>query len=354
MGTDEKYMFRCLELARLGVSYTAPNPMVGAVLVHGGRIIGEGYHQQYGQAHAEVHCINSVAEADRPLIAASTLYVSLEPCAHHGKTPPCADLVIAHQIPKVVVGCRDPFSAVNGKGIDKLQQTGIAVTVGVLEDDCRQLNKRFFIFHTRHRPYIVLKWAQTANGKIAAGGGERLMISNGISNRLVHQWRSEEMAILVGTNTALLDDPELTNRLWSGKSPVRMVVDRHLRLPAHLKLFSGKPPAIIFNTRTHTANPDLSGEHTIYYQLTPGEDMIHQVSNACVQLGIQSILVEGGASLLQSFIAAGYWDELRVITNESLYVEGGLNAPQLPACTLLHTDRLLNDRIDYFAPSRQV
>ena len=250
-------MHRCLELAGHGSGYVSPNPMVGAVLVHSGRIIGEGYHQRYGQAHAEVNCIDSVSETDRRLIGESTLYVSLEPCAHFGKTPPCTDLIIKHKIPKCVVGCRDPFKEVDGKGIEKLRAAGVHVEVGVLEKECKELNKRFFTFHTEHRPYIILKWAQTGDGFIAGplnpsaswrrtfeDSGEtkviqeRLLISNEYSNRLVHKWRSEEASILVGTNTALLDDPELTTRLWTGPSPVRIVLDMNLRLPSSLKMFN--------------------------------------------------------------------------------------------------------------------
>ena len=231
-------MHRCLELAQLAAGNTAPNPMVGSVLVHNDKIIGEGYHQVYGQAHAEVNCISSVKPEHQGLIPQSTIYVSLEPCAHFGKTPPCADLIIKHQIPKVVVGCRDPFVQVNGKGIEKLQAAGIEVTVGVLEKECKELNKRFFTFHTEHRPYIILKWAQTADLKIAAEDYGRVLISNAQSNRIVHKWRSEEMAILVGTNTALFDDPELNTRLWPGGHPIRLVVDMNLRLPSSLKLFN--------------------------------------------------------------------------------------------------------------------
>ncbi len=241
---DESFMHRCLELARLGAGYVAPNPMVGAVLLHEGRIIGEGWHKEYGKAHAEVNCINAVKESERQFISQSTLYVSLEPCAHHGKTPPCTDLIIRHKIPRVVIGCRDSFKEVDGKGIEKLKAAGIEVETAVLEQECRELNKRFFTFHTKQRPYIILKWAQTSDGFIAplippkVGISEpqtqRLFISNEYSNILVHQWRSEEAAIMVGTNTALLDNPELTTRLWPGPSPVRLVIDLNLRLPDSL------------------------------------------------------------------------------------------------------------------------
>ncbi|HEY2720248.1 MAG TPA: bifunctional diaminohydroxyphosphoribosylaminopyrimidine deaminase/5-amino-6-(5-phosphoribosylamino)uracil reductase RibD, partial [Chitinophagaceae bacterium] len=225
------YMHRCLDLARLGAGHVAPNPMVGAVLVHDERIIGEGYHQQYGGPHAEPNCIASVKKEEQHLISESILYVSLEPCAHYGKTPPCADLIIKNKIPRVVIGCFDPFEEVNGKGIEKLKGAGIDVLVGILEHECKKLNKRFFLYYQQHRPYIILKWAQSSNQKIGAGAGNRTYISNEFTNRLVHKWRSEEAAILVGTNTALQDDPELTTRSWIGNNPRRLVMDMDLKLP---------------------------------------------------------------------------------------------------------------------------
>lgn len=346
-------MWRCLELARLGAGFTAPNPMVGAVLVHEGRIIGEGYHQLYGKAHAEVNCIDSVRQEDVPLISRSTLYVSLEPCAHYGKTPPCADLVLRMGIPRVVVGCRDPFPQVNGKGIEKLLAAGVEVTVGVLEAECITLNKRFFTFNTLHRPYIVLKWAQSANGRIgggiAAGGiGEvgaagRVFISNDYTNRLVHKWRGEEAAILVGTRTALADDPSLTVRLWSGPDPVRLVIDKELRLPVSLKLFDGKAKTIVFNNLRHE-----EGENLSYYQLAGDSSLVHQLVMALYQLKIQSVLVEGGGRLLQSFIDEGYWDEARVITNNELELPGGIPAPVLNNPQPISHEFLFSDTIRYY------
>ncbi|MEJ0080771.1 MAG: bifunctional diaminohydroxyphosphoribosylaminopyrimidine deaminase/5-amino-6-(5-phosphoribosylamino)uracil reductase RibD [Puia sp.] len=236
---DDIFMERCLKLAELGAGYTSPNPLVGAVLVHKGKIIGEGYHQQYGGPHAEVNCLDSVKEADRSLIPDSSLYVSLEPCVHHGKTPPCTDLILREKIRRVVIGCRDPFSEVNGKGIEKLLAHGVQVNYPVLDEQSKELNRRFITFHQQKRPYVILKWAQSANHKMAGMSGRREMISNQYSSRLVHKWRSEEAGILVGTNTALLDNPELTVRLWDGKNPVRIVVDLGLRLPDSLKLFDG-------------------------------------------------------------------------------------------------------------------
>lgn len=341
---DQLYMQRCIDLARLGAGKVAPNPQVGAVLVHNGRIIGEGYHQEYGQAHAEVNCINSVSAEDQKLIPSSTIYVSLEPCAHFGKTPPCSDLIIQKRIKKAVIGCRDPFVEVNGKGIEKLQQAGVEVVTGVLEQECKELNKRFFTYHTQHRPYIILKWAQTANGKIAAGSDKRLLISNEYTNRLVHQWRTEEAAILVGTNTALLDNPALDNRLWMGKKPVRLVLDLSLRLPQTLKIFDRQQKTIIFNRVQHKEEGNL-----MYYQLKDETDLVEQIMHAAYELNIQSILVEGGARLLQSFIDAGYWDEARVITNEALKVADGLSAPLLTSPVEIRSEKIINDTIRYYS-----
>ena len=393
-------MRRCLDLARLGAGHVAPNPMVGSVLVYSNpdtgeeRIIGEGYHEKYGEKHAEANCIASVKEADLPLIARSTIYVSLEPCAHYGKQPPCADLIIDRQIPRVVVGCRDPFPQVNGKGIEKLLAAGVEVMVGVLESDCVGLNRRFFTFHTRHRPYILLKWAQSVDGKIGgtAGGGsagdddagngrsggghaekgqpwavqaERTFISNDYSNRLVHKWRSEEAAILVGTRTALADDPALTVRYWNGPDPIRLVIDKELRLPASLRLFDGKVRTIVFNLLKHQdsnygefAAIRSTGQGAAeagdvpwkveYYQLSPDTSLVHQIAIALQQLNIQSVLVEGGARLLQSFIDEGYWDEARVITNGEMLLPGGIPAPQLPDLRPVQIERLVSDTVRYY------
>lgn len=327
----------------MGAGYVAPNPMVGAVLVCEDRIIGEGYHQLYGKAHAEVNCIASVRPEDVRLIPLSTLYVSLEPCAHHGKTPPCADLIIEKRIPRVAVGCRDPFPQVNGKGIEKLQAAGIGVTVGVLEKECSELNKRFFHFHTRRQPYIILKWAQTANGRIAGSGDSRLLISNELTNRLVHKWRSEEAAILVGPRTALLDDPALTARLWTGPDPIRLVIDKDLQLPENLQLFNGKVRTIVFNNHKHEDNGPLQ-----YYQLSGDSSLIQQLVLALHQLKIQSVLVEGGARLLQSFIDEDQWDETRVVTNDVLEVPAGLPAPRLQHARIVSRESLLSDTIRYY------
>lgn len=345
---DEYYLRRCLQLARLGAGAVAPNPMVGAVLVHNDRIIGEGYHMQYGQAHAEVNCINSVSEADVHLIPQSTIYVSLEPCAHWGKTPPCANLITDKKISRVVVGCRDPFEAVNGKGIEKIRVAGIAVTVNVLETACRQLNQRFFTFHTKKRPFIILKWAQTADGKIAATGKERLKISSDLTNRLVHKWRSEEMGILVGTNTALLDNPQLNNRLWTGHSPIRMVLDTALRLPNTLHLFDQQQKTVVL-----TSLPQKEKDNLLYHTLDEQLPLTSAICQACYALNIQSVLIEGGAQLLQAFIAAGLWDEARIITNRHLYIGAGVPAPSLSHHLLQATEQVDTDTIAYFSNLQQ-
>jgi len=247
LSIDEQYMSRCIELAKLAAGQVAPNPMVGAVLVYEDKIIGEGYHKKYGEPHAEVNCINSVLAENKDLIEKSTIYVSLEPCSHYGKTPPCVDLIIKNKIKKIVIGCKDIYKEVAGKGIEKLKNSGAEVIVDILENECKDLNKRFFTFHQKNRPYIILKWAQSANGKIGSLSGERILISNDYSNRLVHKWRSDEAAILVGTNTALKDNPSLTTRLWEGNNPIRIVIDKENNLPSTLEVFNHEANTIIFN-----------------------------------------------------------------------------------------------------------
>ncbi len=343
------YMQRCLELAKLGAGYVAPNPMVGAVLVYDNRIIGEGWHQQYGEAHAEVNAVGqAIRNGQTDKLSHSTLYVSLEPCSHFGKTPPCADLIIKHKIPKVVIGCRDPFKEVDGKGIEKLQEAGVKVEMAdrLMGYECKKINKRFFTFHTEQRPYIILKWAQTGDGKIAAGNIERLLISNEYSNRLVHQWRSEESAILIGTNTALLDNPELTTRLWPGNSPVRLVVDMNLRLPASLKIFNGEVRTIVFNSVRQEEKGNL-----LYYKLEGNKSLLTQLMAALYQLRIQSVLVEGGAKLLQSFIDDSLWDEARIINNSALMIDNGLAAPVLENAILTSSEKLFSDTIEIYMPA---
>ena len=317
-------MHRCIELALQASGSVAPNPMVGAVLVHNNKIIGEGYHKLYGGPHAEVNCINSVDQKNQHLISDSTMYVSLEPCAHFGKTPPCADLIIKHHIKKVFIGCRDLFIEVNGKGIEKLIAAGVEVTNGILEQECKQLNKRFFTFHTKHRPYIILKWAQTADHKIGNAGNNRLIITNEFTNRTVHKWRSEEAAIMAGTNTVMMDDPQLTNRLWNGMHPARAIIDMDLRLPSSLNVFDGSVKTIVFNAIKHEESDNL-----IFYQVTRDVSLVYQVLNGLYQMKILSVMVEGGAKLIQSFIDEGVWDEARVLTNKKMILNAGIPSPIL-------------------------
>jgi diaminohydroxyphosphoribosylaminopyrimidine deaminase/5-amino-6-(5-phosphoribosylamino)uracil reductase len=361
-------MSRCIELAKLGAGNVAPNPMVGAVLVYEDRIIGEGFHEKYGEAHAEVNCISkAIQNGYADLLSQSIIYVSLEPCAHFGKTPPCADLIIKHKIPKVIIGCRDPFKEVDGKGIEKLEAAGVGVECGILEEECKELNKRFFTFHTRHRPYIILKWAQTSDKKISGNPGERLLISNEYTNRLVHQWRSEEAAILVGTNTVINDNPELTTRLWPGNSPVRLVLDMQLRLPLSLKIFNQQGCTIIFNTKKHSPEEEWSpvskinaitkekpGTKLLYYQLTENKSIVHQIATALYQLNIQSLIVEGGGKLLQSFINEDTWDEARVISNTELVAEKGIDAPVIKDGQVKNATSIFTDNIEHIEKISQV
>ena len=336
-------MWRCLQLAQLGAGSVAPNPMVGAVLVHNNRIIGEGYHQQYGQPHAEVNCINSVLEGDKKYIGQSTIYVSLEPCAHFGKTPPCADLIIKHKIPKVVVGCKDPFDKVNGSGIDKLKSAGVEVVENVLNKDCIELNKRFFTFHQKQRPYIILKWAQSSNLKIAEKDFKAVKISNDLTNKLVHKWRSEEAAIAVGYNTALYDNPSLTTRLWTGNDGVRVVLDKNLQLPQTLHLFDQSVTTFVIN-----AIKDEQDERIFYCRAKDDEPLIQSLLKVLYERQLNSVIIEGGAKLLQAFIDANLWDEARVITNKNMIIEDGIGAPKFNGFNVINVENILTDEIKTF------
>ncbi|HUS00122.1 MAG TPA: bifunctional diaminohydroxyphosphoribosylaminopyrimidine deaminase/5-amino-6-(5-phosphoribosylamino)uracil reductase RibD [Chitinophagaceae bacterium] len=342
MDKDELYMYRCLELAKLAAGNVAPNPMVGAVLVHDEKIIGEGYHQKFGEAHAEVNCIKSVKEENKHLIEKSTLYVSLEPCSHFGKTPPCTDLIIKNKIPKVVIGCRDVYKEVDRKGIKKLEHSGVEVITGVLEKECNELNKRFFTFHEKQRPYIILKWAESANEKIGIDAG-RVLISNEYTNRLVHKWRSEEAAILVGRKTALKDDPSLTTRLYPGNNPIRCVTDNDLTLPPWLTLFDRSTATIVFNLLKEAEEKNIK-----WVELKDGDTST--LVTSMYNQDIQSVIVEGGATLLQSFINADLWDEARIIRNEQLTIEKGINSPGLKNARLQQQEKYFNDTISYFLP----
>lgn len=325
MPSHEIYMQRCLELAALGAGRVSPNPMVGAVIVNNGKIIGEGYHQQYGKPHAEVNAVNMVVERYgnyAELLASSTIYVSLEPCAHYGKTPPCADLIISHHIPKVVMGCRDPFPAVNGKGVEKLLAAGIDVLTGVLEEECRWLNRRFFTRVQKQRPYIILKWAQTADGFFAPENGKQQWITGPEAKRLVHQWRAEEDAILVGRKTVLADNPQLNVRLAQGKSPKRVVIDRRLALPATSNVFDQSVETLVFNE----IKTDIDGRIK-YIALEDFDRYVPQYILFQLYLqDIQSVIIEGGAHTLNAFITDGLWDEARIFTGASV-LSDGIKAP---------------------------
>ena len=318
---DERFMRRCLTLARCGAGWTAPNPMVGAVVVHEGRIIGEGYHQAFGGPHAEVHAIAAVR--DRDLLRRSTLYVTLEPCSHHGKTPPCADLIRRSGIPRVVVACVDPFPKVAGRGIGLLREAGVEVVVGVLEAEARRMNRFFLTAQTEHRPYVILKWAESADGFIDETRPEAdrppVHLSNAITTRAVHSLRAEVASILVGSRTALLDDPSLTVRHWSGPSPVRILLDRRGIVPPAAHLFDGRVPTLLF---TSPSNPTTTPQQATRIDLDPAQPVLQQLLRTLHERQIQSLLVEGGAELHRHFIQEGLWDEAHVETAPILLRDG--------------------------------
>jgi diaminohydroxyphosphoribosylaminopyrimidine deaminase/5-amino-6-(5-phosphoribosylamino)uracil reductase len=322
----KKYMNRCIELARLGLGNTAPNPMVGAVVVCNNRIIGEGYHRKAGSAHAEVIAIRSVENRD--LLAKSFLYVNLEPCSHKGKTPPCSELIVQSRIPSVVIGTTDPHEIVAGKGIDRLRRAGISVRTSICRDSCIHLNRRFFTFHTLQRPYIILKWAQSADGfmdvvRKKSDPAHPNWITGELSRKLVHKWRSEEQAIMVGTHTALLDNPRLSVRQWHGNNPLRIVLDRTLRLPATLHLFDNSIATLIINEIRN----EVSGLCR-YRKIPFASDLLSSVMHHLYEQEIQSLIVEGGKHLLESFISSDLWDEARVFTGQTNFIRG-IKAPEI-------------------------
>ncbi len=321
---DEKYMLRAVELARLGMGNVSPNPMVGSVIVYNGIIIGEGYHHEFGMGHAEVNAIKSVKNKD--LLKESTLYVTLEPCSHHGKTPPCSDLILRCGIPKVVIGTYDPFSQVDGRGIEKLRKGGCQVMVGYCEARCIELNRRFFTFHQKKRPYIILKWAQTADGFIDIDRthehyGQPTWITNDLSRIAVHKMRTDESAILVGTNTAQKDNPSLTVREWSGKAPLRLLIDRALKLPAELSLFDQSVPTVVYTSEVVKSKANLE-----FKKLTFNSQEVEQILCDLHKRGILSLIVEGGAMLLNSFIHKDIWDEARIFVGKNTF-HSGVKAP---------------------------
>lgn len=321
-------MERCLQLAQNGGRNAAPNPMVGAVIVHNDRIIGEGYHRLYGEAHAEVNAVEAVK--DKSLLSESTMYVSLEPCAHHGNTPPCADMIVKHQIPRVVIATRDPFEEVNGKGIERLQSNGVEVQLGLFEAEARWQNRRFFTFHEKNRPHIILKWAQTSDGFMDRDRGNDETphinwITHPDTKKLVHTWRSENQAIMVGTNTVLNDNPELTVRGVGGVNPLRVVVDEQNQIPAKAKVWNDTAPTLAFVSEKNRQLP----QHVEQVRIDFEKDSLPQIMEELKKRNIQSLFVEGGQQLLNSFIDAALWDEAYVITGKATFGKG-LAAPIIP------------------------
>lgn len=343
MTTHEFYMKRCIELAKNGLGTTYPNPLVGSVIVHEGKIIGEGWHKKAGEPHAEVNAVNSVK--DKSLLKEATIYVSLEPCSHFGKTPPCCDLIIANEIPNVVIGTVDPFSKVAGNGIKKLIESDKNVTVGILDDECNELNKRFFTFHQKERPYIILKWAETADGFIAPLSKEEkapIWITNQYSRQLVHKWRTEEQAILVGTNTVLEDNPKLDARDFLGNNPVRIVVDKSGKISEkyHVKDNSQKTIFITESEKFETT------ENCIYENVIFDKSLAKTIIPILYRHDIQSVIIEGGAKTLQSFIDANLWDEARVFRGKIKF-QNGTTAPKLTGFPTTRFD-IMDDQLKIF------
>lgn len=321
MLSDEKFMKRGIELAQLAQGNVAPNPMVGAVIVYNNKIIGEGYHQQFGGPHAEVNAVNNVE--DQSLLSQSTIYVTLEPCSHFGKTPPCVDLIIKHKFKRVVIGARDPYAEVNGNGIQQLENNGIDTTLNCLENECRNLNKHFFTFHEKKRPYIFLKWAQTINGKIDNGSNDQKItwISSSESKTLVHQWRKQHQAILIGKNTVENDNPSLTVRAVNGRNPIRIILDSDASLKLDYNVFNNEAKTIVFNLIKQEKINNIE-----FIQLN--NMSIEAIIKKLTELNIISVLIEGGAQTLQSFIDTDLWDEIAILEGTPIFNEG-TNAPIL-------------------------
>lgn len=324
-------MQRCLELALLGKGAVSPNPLVGCVIVHQDTIIGEGWHQRYGEAHAEVNAIASVA--DKALLKEATVYVNLEPCSHFGKTPPCADLLINHQVKQVVVGMIDPFEAVSGRGLRKLQEAGIQVTTGVLEDECKELNKRFITFTTQQRPYVILKWAQTNDAKMAPDASQltsemyaqKRHITGPLVQAMVHKWRGEEDAILVGSRTVVTDNPMLNTRVYPGKNPLRITIDKSGNLPLKANFFDGSQPTLVFTERVGSIDTISKTE---YVSITFAQPVWPQILKELYARKVQSVIIEGGAYTLHSVIESGLWDEAEVFSTDAV-MGLGVTAPTI-------------------------
>ena len=327
MNLHETYLLRCIELAKNGFGTTYPNPMVGSVIVYDGKIIGEGWHKKAGEPHAEANAVNSVI--DKTLLKKATIYVSLEPCSHFGKTPPCCDLIVKNGIPNVVIGTVDPNIKVAGNGIKKLIEAGVIVTVGILEKECKELNKRFFTFHDKKRPYVILKWAQSQDGFIAPSEIIRkeqkpVWITNEYSRQLVHKWRSEEQAVLVGTKTVIDDNPRLDVRDWSGNNPIRIVLDKNNRVPKNSHVFDNQVKTIILCQSITSINL----ENIIFEVIDFGQNIPLQIMEILHKHKIQSLIIEGGRQTIQTFIDQNLWDEARIFTGNN-HFNTGIKAPIL-------------------------
>jgi len=352
MRKDEKYMLRCLELAGMASGYTAPNPLVGAVLVHNDRIIGEGYHRIYGKPHAETVAIDAVK--DKSLLKHATLYVNLEPCAHHGNTPPCAERIVQEGIPEVVIGMRDPSAKVSGKGIKILRDGGCRITENILDAQCKEINRRFVVFHEQRRPYVILKWAQTLDGFIDKKRGKNdpiqpNWITNELSKRLVHRWRTQEQSILVGINTVMKDNPRLNVRAWHGKDPLRIVIDRDLLIHEDLHLIRDPSPAMVF---TDVGSDPEKAKKLSYYQteiirLDFQHRVLHQIMKHLHNRNILSLFVEGGAYTISKFMEDNLWDEARIFTG-NINFRAGVKAPPMPERKIHAMESLQDSRLMVF------
>ena len=340
MKTHEYFIQKCISLARKGALDVSPNPMVGCVIVNDGEIIGEGYHKEFGKNHAEVNAINSVK--DKSALRNSILYVNLEPCCHHGKTPPCTDLIIKYNIQKVVIGCKDTFSKVSGKGIKKLKDNSVDVIYGVLEKDCIELNKRFFCYHIKKRPYIILKWAKSKDNFIAPINQEKpFWMTSEKSKKLVHSWRAEEDAILVGRKTVVADNPFLTVRTSKGKNPKRIIIDKELLLDIKSNVFDDQADTIVFNNIKSATIDKTTYLKADFNNLN--EDILNQLYNR----NILSLIVEGSAITINSFIATNLYDEIRVFTADK-FLKNGVNSPELPDINLIETSIINNDKLEIY------
>ncbi|MBT3209216.1 MAG: bifunctional diaminohydroxyphosphoribosylaminopyrimidine deaminase/5-amino-6-(5-phosphoribosylamino)uracil reductase RibD [Bacteroidetes bacterium] len=347
MKNHEKYIKRCLQLAKLGIGNIAPNPMVGSVIVYKDKIIGEGYHQNYGEAHAEVNAINSVK--DKSLLSESTIYVNLEPCSHFGKTPPCADFIIENKIPNVVIGSVDSSSKVCGKGISKLKNAGINACVGILEDECRNLNRRFFIFNEKKRPFVIIKFAKTTDGFIDIDrenitNTRPAWITNEISRTLVHKWRAEESSIMAGTETILKDNPNLNIRSWTGKNPTRLILDKQNRLSKSSNVFDQNQATIIFSKKGNESKNNLE-----YIKIDDDFENLRTILSELYNRNIQSIIVEGGSKLINSFVQQNLWDEARIFIGNQFFHKG-IKAPEIEG-KVISIDNLEESKLMIFENS---